>query len=239
MPLIDVSTLVSLAGPMMQACKWIRDWWRCRKQVSVGGTPVTVAYGDIFQEKGIRVVGSTKYFEVEFGAPVEPKSLYGQFLEQRFQRKERDFEKLTREQLGKEKEGPKKSVGRPLGWKIGDCVHVAGRSTEEADYLITSIAEADPETCTASTNSVLLAEAMLGMWRALRTKGNGSDVTIPLLGKGLGRSKLTARQTVQLMLMTLKEEGERDRIRGEVKILIRKGEAQVPTRREIQLWLRE
>ena len=134
MPLIDVSTLVSLAGPMMQACKWIRDWWRCRKQVSVGGTPVTVAYGDIFQEKGIRVVGSTKYFEVEFGTPVEPRSLYGQFLEQRFQRKERDFEKLTRAQLGKEEEEPKKSVGRPLGWKDRE-LRICGREEHRGGRL--------------------------------------------------------------------------------------------------------
>lgn len=157
---------------------------RYRDSVSliVRGTPVTVKLGDIFKQKGMKVIGCDNRFDTRIDDIVIAKrSLHGQLVLKHGNVKEirATVEKeAIRRGINMDEDGLYRF---PLGTVIRYDSTVDGET-----YLLLAVSELDANN-EAHTNMAEFERTLMTMWREIYGKYALNPVVLPLLGSGILR----------------------------------------------------
>ena len=185
-------------------------------------TTIEVLFGDLFEQKGLCAIGMTTYFESELGLPVSENSLHGQFLKNCFGGGIHDFDGQLSKQLVKKNPRivGKKAVGKKHSYPIGTTALIRVSSD---NYIVYALAEADPNTCKASSDVNKMWVAMRELWQRARIESGGDPLNIPLIGSGLSGIGLPARDLLALIIISAITETKAKKITQTIRIILHPG----------------
>ena len=182
-------------------------------------TTIEVLFGDLFEQNGLRAIGMTTYFESEIGPPVSENSLHGQFLKNCFGGGIHDFDEQLSKQLVKKKPRvvDKKTMGKNHSYPIGTTalIRVSGDK-----YIVYALAEADTNTCKASSDVNKMWVAMRELWQRARIESGGDPLNIPLIGSGLSGIGLPACDLLALIIISAITETKAKKITHTIRIIL-------------------
>ena len=182
-------------------------------------TTIEVLFGDLFKQEGLRAIGMTTYFESELGPPVSEDSLHGKFLKNCFGGGVHDFDEQLSKQLVKKKSRivDKKAMGKKHFYPIGTTALIRVSSDK---YIAYALAEADPNTCKASSDVNKMWVAMHELWQRARIESGGDPLNIPLIGSGLSGIGLPARDLLALIIISAITETKAKKIAQTIRIIL-------------------
>ena len=189
-----------------------------RRRIGASGTQVTVKFGDLFAEKGVRAVPVNEFFDSVLGAHVSPNSLHGKLLLEQFGAAPEEFESLVDQQLKTvTHETVNRSPGRSRRYPVGTTATV---QTNSGHYLTFVLSHTDVQTLKASATTADLWEALSGLWQAARNTCGGKPLVVPLVGGGLSGVGLPAQHILSVLLISAIEETKRRQICSEFVFVV-------------------
>lgn len=187
--IILLATIASLVFSYLIAVVW--QWWRIRDSVTlkIRGIKVTVRQGDIFKEKGWKVIGVNDTFSTsEDDAIISHSSLHGKLIKCL---KENGEIEAFETAIAKDKR--KVSLG---------CVKTYN------DYILLAWTKLNSES-EAHTDNSKYESILRKMWQELGRIYSGKPIYLPILGDGITRfdgvsEKPSPFDLIKCMLCTLK-----------------------------------
>lgn len=171
--------------------------------LTINNTKVNILFGDIFEQKGIKVIGFNEYFDSQVdNSIISHASLNGQVFDKGLIQKE-DFDLSVQndDSLKKADMNADRTKGKKQKYAIGQ-VH---KFNEEFFALaLTKFNEKNEAILYSNEYSCCLLE----MWRQLNTYYAQLTINVPLLGDGITRildnTSITKQELLEIMLETLK-----------------------------------
>lgn len=186
----------------------------------IGGTNsrVSVRFGDIFQEPGVRVIPVNEFFDCELGEHVSPVTLHGQIIHRLYGGDAERFARDVDERLPSAAAvSIPRADGRSLSYPLGTTVQV---KFNQERYLLVAFAKTDPQTRKAHASVQDMWTALEGLWKSARIHSNGDAIVLPLLGSGQSGVGLPPQQLLTLILAAAIAETKRQRIGREIVVVI-------------------
>lgn len=177
---------------------------KCRiVHLTVNNTRVNILFGNIFEQKGIKVIAFNEYFDSQVdNTIISHASLNGQVFDKGLIQKE-DFDLSVENDNSLKKTGmnANRTKGKEQRYAIGQ-IH---KYNEEFFALaLTKFNEKNEAILYSNEYSCCLLE----MWRQLNTYYAQSTINVPLLGDGITRildnTSITKQELLEIMLETLK-----------------------------------
>lgn len=179
---------------------------------------LTVRFGDIFAENGVRVIPVNEFFDSELDEHVSKLTLHGQLISRVYggdaKRFEADVDRLL---PSAQSEVVARTAGRERKYPLGTTVLV--RHNEER-YLLFALARTDAATRKAYATVQDMWSAMDGLWTAARAHSNGNAIVLPLIGSGQSGVGLSPQHLLHLILLSAIAETKRQRIAKEIVVVL-------------------
>jgi hypothetical protein len=179
-------------------------------------TTISILFGDLFKQEGVRVIPVNEFFDSEIGTPVSEKSLHGILIQKHLQGQSFDAlvdSQLTNIESNKIRE---KTKGKQIRYPIGTTVRVE----TDGDYLVFASSKTRPDTCKAYCDVVIMHNALNGLWKKGRDTSGGKSINIPLVGSGQSGTGLPTRDLLNLIILSAITETKKERIAEEIKIIL-------------------
>jgi len=194
---VVISTCIAIIYAVQQAAEVLRVTF----PIKTTNTKITLRFGDLFDCKGHIVVPVNEFFDSEIGKPVALKSVHGQFIHRVLGGDSSKFNSDVDRYLGTctGREIVERSVGRQHRYPIGTTA-VLTEGTRKC--FLFALTKTNPETCEASADVPQLWQALLALWKCVRTEANGDRICLPLVGGRLARLNL---ELLRLCLLTTRE----------------------------------
>lgn len=189
---------------------------------STNNCTITIKVDDLFHSKGHLVIGINDTFDTEIGELIKQKSVQGQFLSKVYhgdiQRLDRDIE----EQLIKKKLQPtidtSKNKGKNKRYPIGTTLSL-GNGTER--YFLSAYSYMGNDLkAKSSINDLWIS--LREIWNEVRLKGQGTKVSMPIVGSELARISADRSLLVKLIALSYVLNSKEEVICEELEIIIRK-----------------
>jgi hypothetical protein len=169
-------------------------------------TEVEIVYGDLFKQKGHKVISSSDFFDSEIGMPVSTESLLGKFITGPLNNNSKAIDQAVENQLKDQEIGTMhRTAGKMKKYKIGTTITIPDNpNVPKFKYFLFALAESDVN-CVVHATPELMEEALRGLWDKVRIEAGGTIVNVPLIGDGLARVGLGADQLLDLILNSLQQ----------------------------------
>ena len=174
------------------------------RKMKINGTDVNVIYGDIFAQKGIKVIAFNEYFDTKVDDKIiSTTSLNGIYINQHSAGADViDTIINTEEHL--KKKILKKNVNRKYGGKT--TLYKLGTICPVDDYFLLALTHFDED------NKAYLSledyiPCLMHMWNELDIYYAGKPIAITLLGSGITRfnnSEITPQELLKYIVLTFK-----------------------------------
>lgn len=203
-------------------CFTLKKVWKPSKvliPVPNTGSKIEIAFGDIFNQEGIRVIPGNEYFDSKLGLPVSEKSLHGIFIKKCFGGHSEPFDKQSESGLsGKVFDVIDKKIdGKVNKYEIGTSVLMEADSKK---YLVFAFAHTDTETCKAYIDVKDTWVALHEMWNSLRNVSGGEIVNLPLIGSGISGLGLPTRDILNLIILSAITETKHKEVTKLIRIVL-------------------
>lgn len=187
-------------------------------RIGGGNTKITVKFGDIFEEKGLRVIPVNEFFDSELGAHVSSQTLHGKVIEKLYGGSSDGFYSDIAAKLAKLpfEEVPRDS-GRTKCYPLGTTTLVGLKSDA---YLLLAFARTDIVTKKAYASVQDMWTSLGGLWETARVECHGSPVVLPLLGSGQSGVGLSPQQLLVVILTSAFAETKKLRITKEIVVVL-------------------
>lgn len=211
---------IALGISILVGCLRVAKPSRIEIPIAHCNTVIEVVFGNLFEQKGIRAIAVTEYFESKIGAPVSDKSIHGIFLKQCFGGSPEGFDKQIEEQLKSETFSTEqsKTEGKNKRYAIGTTAVVTAANADR--YLIFALSKADPKTCKATADVSMMWDALHKLWERARAETGGHDLNLPLVGGGLSGIGLPARDLLNLIILSAITETKAQAITQRIRIVL-------------------
>jgi len=195
-------------------------------------TTIEIFFGDIFKQDGIRAIPVSVYFETELGKPVSDVSLHGIFIKTFFSDYPHELDAQIDKQLKDEEPlEVEKIEGKNQCFKIGTTALVTVKNDR---YILFALTNADPVTLKASSDVELMWRALHKLWERARNESNGHPVNLPLVGSGLSNLGLTARDLLNLLILSAITETKAKDITRTIRVVLHRSRFDEVDLREIK-----
>ncbi|MBQ0161341.1 MAG: hypothetical protein KBT28_12065 [Bacteroidales bacterium] len=196
---VSLSAIVIIASLLYYCC---RRQYKCRHN----GINIKVVYGDLFAQKGLKVIPVNEYFDTLVDVDcVSENSLHGAFLKKHnssigsIQKAIEEDSHLKEAIVSQEHQRIK---GNTMKYKLGSSVVFE-------DYLLYSFTHFD-RLNHAHISLAEYYENMVRLWEEINDRYNAcTQVSVPLFGAGItrfdGGNCLSKQHMLQIMLLTLKQ----------------------------------
>ncbi len=181
--------------------------WRAREPTAVvlplrhTNTEITIRFGDLFSARSDHIAISVNDgFDGELGAPVDPKSVHGQFIQKFYSGSQRGFEAACDGLLPKAKGASSGRKGRKLSYPIGTT---AALSLEGRNAFLFALTETDALTLKARADIPMMWDALKGLWACVRNHSNGHAISLPLVGAGQSGVGIEPKRLLHLILLSI------------------------------------
>lgn len=180
-------------------------------------TTIKIYFGDLFEDRGVKVVAVNEYFDGEVGSAVSRNSLHGQLILRFFNGQSQAFEAAVDRSLSSvQGEGTSLPRNRNTSYPIGTTA-VVDQGGER--FCLPALSRTDIQTNKASCDLAMFSKAMQGLWKTVRNNAQGEPVAVPLMGSGQAQVSLPAQQLLQLTIMTIVE-SSKPKITSEIHIVL-------------------
>ena len=191
-----------------------------RKTASIPGTTsrITIAYGDLFSERGIIAVPVNEFFDSALGAHISPRSIHGQVISRLFDGDTKRFDAATDTAL---ESVPSVNVARTSGrtrkYPPGTSAFLPLGKPSVIAFVLT---ETDLESLKVRADVHRMWTALGGLWQAARVHCNDATLALPLIGGGLSGVSLSPQQLLSTIVMSVAAESRQRRICADIHICL-------------------
>ena len=184
-----------------------------KKKIAGTNTQVEIIFGDIFESKDGAVIPFNNFYDTKLGEIVSENSLHGKYIRKFFlsDDKREELNKTLQEKLADidSQVNDLKSRGSNKEYPIGTCVKTR---QGEQDFYLLAFAKTDPRTLKATADINILLKSLEGLWDHLKTRGEGKNIGIPLIGGGISTLNLKSEDLLILILISYKEHIKKEHI---------------------------
>jgi hypothetical protein len=206
------------------------------QEYDVPRTKITIAKGNMFDEKGHVVVGTNDTFDTETPVIIAKNSLQGQALDALFggDLKELDAQ-LGTALANKQAIGTIAKPGKQTRYGVGT---IATLKHGARLVFFMAYTELDRQNKAGSTPDKLW-KCLLALWEEVSTRGNGGTVSVPVFGGGLARlsSVLPAQDAIRFTVLSFMIASRGQKVCDELRIVVRPEDYQKLDRLELQSFL--
>lgn len=143
---------------------------------------VTIEYGDIFKESGLKVIGCDNQFATKVDdSVISESSLHGQLV-LKYGKVREIKEAIKKATLKKQ---PQAAYGEPYDFPLGTIIRYDSSVSGET-YLMLAMTKLNSNFEARTTIREYL-ETLMTMWREINRVYAGNDIVLPLLGAGITR----------------------------------------------------
>jgi len=224
-PTIQISGPAPLTAAILVSCAWglWKVWKPSRTTIKIAhsNTCLEICFGDIFEQKGIRAIGVSEFFETQLGQPVSDKSFHGAFLKRHFSGYQDSIDRQIGAQLANE-ESTKvsdKAEGKTLCYHIGTTVAI---NANEDRYILFAMSKTNHANCKVFSDVELMWGALHKLWQRARIECNGDPLNLPLVGSGLAGLNLPTRDLLNLVILSAITESKAHEITQAIRIVLRR-----------------
>lgn len=182
-------------------------WWRIRfkktLECKIKGNKIIIKYGDIFLEKGLKVIPFNEHFDTTVDDVIISKNtLNGKFILNYVKNLE-EFNSFIQNE----------NEATDLKRKIlkDKSVYPLGRIIKYNDFLLLAFTHFDKNNI-AHISKIEYEKCLLNMWKELRRTYAGEKIFLPLIGSGITKfDDVPEKSNIDLLkciLCTLKASGE-------------------------------
>ncbi|MFH1421647.1 MAG: macro domain-containing protein [Planctomycetota bacterium] len=187
-------------------------------------TTVKVLFADVFFQDGVKVISVNEFFDsVVDGNHVSGISLHGNMLKNFWGGNVNDWDKQVTEELKNIKPievlSNRLAPGKPNKYAIGTTIKA---TINNNNFLCVALTHTNINTLQSSANSDDLNKALRELLAKARITCSGHALNIPLIGSGLARTGIKANIIVNLILLAIVEESKKQKITGEIRIILPK-----------------
>ena len=208
-----------LAVPAIGVGVW-RAWPVSRVELTVphSDSVLAIEFGDLFDKKGCIAIQVNEFFDSLLGDHVSPNSLHGQVVRDLFRSQTALFDEQVSRALGAEPfENVPRVTGNTKKYMIGTTASIDLGANR---YLLFAFTRTDIETLKASATVHELWDALAGLWAAIRVRGNGDPVFMPLVGGGLSGVGLPAKTLLQLLMTSFSFYTKKNKITSTLTVVL-------------------
>lgn len=183
---------------------WMRANLMTKVELSIDNSKVIVKIGDLFEERGFKVIGFNEYFDtiVEHNI-ISEHSLNGIYIKNYVDNIKQLDQIIESDPKLKDKiidRNDKRTYGKTHKYRLGSIV----RNNE---FLLTAFSKFD-EDDRAYLNMHDYINFLLNFWNEIDIVYSGKSVSIPLMGSGITRfkeySNITDQELLELLLWSFK-----------------------------------
>lgn len=201
---------------------YIKKWYAANNMrnvsIKINKTNVNIKCGNIFDERGLKVIGFNEYFDtIVDGQIITPNSLNGKFINSYIDSIE-EFDKIIASNAHLKKcifaSNIEREFGKQIRYKLGTIF-------KYNDFLLLAFAKIDGDN-RAQLGQKDFIKCLLNMWSEIDIFNNGYTINIPLLGSGMPIRSLgcTEQELVEALLTSLKLSGLRLNSNAKINIII-------------------
>lgn len=191
-------------------CVYIQIWNHANKKecacLKINNTNVNVMVGDIFEQKGWKVIGVNDFFDtVADDKIIAKKTLHGIFLK-KFENRISEIDLQIKGDLRLKNFIAEEQVLRPPGKSTR---YELGTIFPFEDYILASFGHVETEH-QVHLSAEDYVKFWMHFWKNVDKIYAGKPISIPLLGAGITRfhdKKLSKQQLLETMLWTMKVSG--------------------------------
>ena len=190
------------------------------RTVSIPGTTsrITVAYRDLFTERGVIAVPVNVFFDSALGVRVSPRSVHEQVIMNVFGGDTKKFDVATDAALASVTSiAVQRQSGRPRKFPPGTAAFLHLGKPSVLAFVLT---ETDLVTLKARADVPRMWAALDGLWQAARIHCNDSPLAVPLVGGGLAGVGLSPQQLLSTIVMSAAAESRQKRICSDIHICL-------------------
>ena len=199
-------------------------------------TKITIAKGNLFDEKGHLVVGTNDTFDTETPVIIAKNSLQGQALDTLFggDLKELDTQ-LAVALSNRQATGTVAKLGKQARYGVGTIA-----TLKHGARLVFFLAytEMDRQNKAESTPDKMW-KSLLALWEEVLKRGNGGTVSVPVFGGGLARlsSLLPAQDAIRFTVLSFMIASRGQKVCDELRIVVLPEDYKKLDRLELQSFL--
>lgn len=185
-------------------------------------TSITLKVGDLLNEKGNIVIGSSDYFDFDYNN-LTGVSLKSQLMSNIFKNDIAYVNSLVQKSLvGLEKLAvidEQKPYGNKLRYPIGTVVVLPQADRKIFTLALTKLTLKGNEKHTQS-DPLTLNEALVGLWKKIEVEGRKKKFSAPILGAGLANVNLSYLLTIQSIIISYAIYSRNSNISKEMTLII-------------------
>lgn len=191
-------------------------------KIATCDTEITVLFGDLFEQDGLKAIAVNEFFDSELGKPVSDRSVHGIFLRDVLGGFSGAFDAQVAQQLAGIQPPPHhipaKSAGKQYCYPVGTTALI----TVNADkYIVFALAKTEPDTCKAFSDVELMWRALHDLWQRVRSEAGDYPISLPLVGSGLSGLNLPTRDILNLIILSAITETKARKITSQIRIVLR------------------
>lgn len=184
---------------------WINANNLKEKKMNVNSNAITIKFGDIFQEEGLKIIAFNEYFDTKVDDRIiSSNSINGMYLNTYVE----NIKKLD-DEIKKSKDLSKKIVksttnpsrdGKKIKYELGSTY-------KNNDYLLLAFSKFDNKN-NARISTKEYFNCLLSLWENIDINYNGKKIVLPLLGSGITRFKdssiITDQELLEFIVSSIK-----------------------------------
>jgi hypothetical protein len=182
---------------------------------------VEIKIGDLFNEPGHLVIGTNDVFDTELGDLIKPTSIQGQFLARMYNndraKLDTEIETALEELPHSGVSDPHKKIGKNRRYPIGTTITLGPLKSR---YFMTAYGYMSSDIkCNSDADSIWLSLSHL--WREARLKGQGMQVSTPILGSDLARTGLPRMALIKIIIISFIVASKKEFVAKKLTIVVR------------------
>jgi hypothetical protein len=179
-------------------------WWLPRMEgyLLSPDSRIKIKVGDLFDEPGHLVIGTNDVFDTALGEIIKQHSIQGQFLSRIYagdlRKLDQEIEHALKPLEDARKEDLQKGAGKRWRYPVGTTITLG---TINSRYFLTAYGQMGHDlVCGSDADSIWLSLSCL--WEEFRQKGQGADLSIPVIGSDLARTGIPRMTLIKIIIIS-------------------------------------
>lgn len=208
---IDLSSilklLVLLVSLLVYAVLYIAMYIQARtivkREIDLGNTKITVKYGNIFTEEGLKVIPCNEYFDSQVDEVlISSKTLHGKVMSEYIEDISDFDQKLAENDCCNKRiiEQVKRTIGKKNKYQLGTCFLYNG-------FIFVAFTKFDNDN-KAYLDLSNYMYCLSNMWDEINRVYGGNSIVVPLAGSGITRinssASITKQDQLEMLINSLK-----------------------------------
>lgn len=194
------------------------------RKLSFIDTKITIIIGQMFDDHDSHyVIGFNNYFDTLAGDIVGINTLQNNFLKKIYNDDRSKLDAEIKQQLDNfdpsvSTKIESKTLGNSVAYPLGTCISIGEYKKR---FFLLAYGHLGNDMKWRSTNKDVIWTSLNNLWMEVKNMGHGIPVAIPLIGSALGRSGLSRKETMNLIITSFILESKNNLLTKELRVYVR------------------